>query len=33
MSRAEFRRTAITIGLILVAATLSAAVISYWFIH
>ncbi len=33
MSRGQFRRTAITVALVLVAATLSAAVISYWFIH
>ncbi len=33
MSRAEFRRIAITIGLILIAATLSAALISYRFIQ
>jgi hypothetical protein len=33
MSRADFRRTAITVALILVAAAMGAAVLSYYLIN
>lgn len=33
MTRAEFRKTAITVALILVAVAGFAAAVSYWFVH